>query len=501
MPVRIWGAGGGGGKADYVLQTKNGDTVKAVGAKTIAEGKKQINITIPSGLGNATAEDVAEGVTFTSDNGILQTGTKASAMSLILPDNITNINIVTAPDTLDLTWTLPTASEVPIDHFNVYIVQQDSPPASVKEMQLNCTLEPTATSLHLDGLTAEKTYYIVITSVAADGYENASLRGMQDALTNAGLWVAVSLNKEQYAYCSKDGKKWERLGIYSTHMTDSKPALIGTKVLTPYGSKSDSEGYVRALDAFTGDYERIYYNSYIYPKQIAYSKKFKKIIMSTYDNNWSDRYYYANITDEDNISANFVAFNSGVPNAPIAIGETKAFMPYYVRDGYGFIDLEKSPTTIQYNSTNAYDEYVSTVAYGNGMFVAGGTDTYTSYIYESKLSVNVDPVIISKITESTVFGEIIYAKKINKFCALVGNTLYYLNTATMKWEKKSTITQLANSSCNISYGCGKFIVAGVKNSDDYYMTAFYSTNGKDWIAMSSFGMEQGYGAFITSLYD
>ena len=89
--------------------------------------------------------------------------------SIILPSN--PILTVKEDDSrLILSWTQP-ITEIPVNHYNIYY-SEVYPTALESMIKVGETAE---TSYTIVGLENNKNYYIVVASVDADGYENASL--------------------------------------------------------------------------------------------------------------------------------------------------------------------------------------------------------------------------------------------------------------------------------------------------------------------------------------
>ena len=95
--------------------------------------------------------------------------------SLILPDNAP-IDLHSYDGKIVVKWSAPTNSEVPIASYNLYWIQSDTKPTSLKGFTNKASVASNVTEKEITGLTDGKTYWFVLESVSGEGYENASLR-------------------------------------------------------------------------------------------------------------------------------------------------------------------------------------------------------------------------------------------------------------------------------------------------------------------------------------
>lgn len=128
--------------------------------------------------------------------------------SLILPDN-TPVDLYSYDGKIVVKWQKPTASEVPIASYNLYWVQSNTKPTSLKGFTNKVSVSSTATEKEITGLTDGKMYWFVLESVSGEGYENASLRATNNM--NAGIPYFVAEDSSSIftnIWTSSDGKTW-----------------------------------------------------------------------------------------------------------------------------------------------------------------------------------------------------------------------------------------------------------------------------------------------------
>lgn len=103
--------------------------------------------------------------------------------SLILPDNAP-IDLYSYDGKIVVKWQKPTTSEVSIASYNLYWIQSDDKPTSLKGFTNKVSVVSTATEKEVTGLTDGKTYWFALESVSSEGYENASMKKISSM--NAG---------------------------------------------------------------------------------------------------------------------------------------------------------------------------------------------------------------------------------------------------------------------------------------------------------------------------
>ena len=393
--------------------------------------------------------------------------------SLILPDNIDDLTIATEPSYMTLTWSIPD-SEVPIDHFNVYIQKAADSPNSIDEMNLHETLDSSTTTMQIDNLDTGSYYYIVITSVSIDGYENASIRGMKGAELRAGYWLmGGGKNFNTYAgstiYYSDDGATWETL-IYASNGFYN-PFCVVDQVL--YGSSNGTNAYVEGINSTSGTRSYSYSLGTKYFRYMVYDQK-KYVVAWTSGGSYCT-YYYATLNEETGYpSNNFVALSGEKPydfgGAAYGGKAIIGHAPY----NYFYVDFNKSASLQKYGAANI-SGYCETGAYGNGKFILGCREGRSLYIlYEN---VGKSGAIQMETISSGYdydFVSICYADDWNTFYAVLENGQVYYLSEDMKWVYTgSTIT--AGGLC---FANGRLICAGNGSS------SHYTLNGTSWIAMS-----------------
>ena len=103
--------------------------------------------------------------------------------SLILPDNAP-IDLYSYDGKIVVKWQKPTNSEVSIASYNLYWIQSDDKPTSLKGFTNKVSVASTATEKEVTGLTDGKMYWFALESVSSEGYENASMKKISSM--NAG---------------------------------------------------------------------------------------------------------------------------------------------------------------------------------------------------------------------------------------------------------------------------------------------------------------------------
>lgn len=133
--------------------------------------------------------------------------------SLILPDNA-SVDIYSYDNKLVVKWTKPSNSEVGIAKYNLYWVQSNTKPTSLKQFTNKVEVSASATEQTITNLTNGKTYWVALESVSTEGYENASLRKANSM--NAGVPYFVAPDKSSgltNIWISSDGKTWTTKSI------------------------------------------------------------------------------------------------------------------------------------------------------------------------------------------------------------------------------------------------------------------------------------------------
>lgn len=125
--------------------------------------------------------------------------------SLILPDNA-SIDIYSYDNKLVVKWTKPSNSEIGIAKYNLYWVQSNTKPTSLKQFTNKVEVSVSATEQTITNLTNGKIYWVALESVSTEGYENASLRKVNSM--NAGSTKFLILKGTDFNNYSMDGSSW-----------------------------------------------------------------------------------------------------------------------------------------------------------------------------------------------------------------------------------------------------------------------------------------------------
>ena len=129
--------------------------------------------------------------------------------SLILPDNVI-VGIYSYDNKLVVKWTKPTNSEIGIAKYNLYWVQSDKKPTSLKQFTNKVEINAGATEQTIANLTNGKIYWVALESVSTEGYENASLRKASSMNVGKPYFLSTRRNSSSSRSCiySNDGKTW-----------------------------------------------------------------------------------------------------------------------------------------------------------------------------------------------------------------------------------------------------------------------------------------------------
>ena len=430
-------------------------------------------------------------------------GSESGGKSLILPDNIDDLIIQNSFDSFTLNWTTP-ASEIPIDHYNVYIYQSNVPPESIDDFTFVSTTDSTGVNTIISNLSPDTMYYVLVTSVSIEGYENASLRGIQSASTILGLWYTVYIDyyPNGYLYYSEDGETWVPFNDDS-----GKQIELGTN-----GSFFGNICY------YAGN---IFYNysSWLYRFDIETKTKesvtsvgsgmdFTHVKMSgnrmiIYGSDGSFRYM--------NLTGNPEGSWISIESCGVTLGRFYPFENIIIGAGnikyWKVYDFVNSPRWNEYgysdqNLWNSPD--LLGVAHGMGRYIGVGEAGYSVYKLDENLTSNsyieMSP---EQINYEADFLDIVFAKSIQKFFALyeLDSVIYGL------YSDDGSTWKSMNGSFNSYYGStrvsgGRLIYANgrlIYSGNGYY--SFYCVDGLNWIAMSGFTQSDGEPAPICSPYE
>lgn len=142
--------------------------------------------------------------------------------SLILPDNVP-VDLYSYDGKIVVKWRKPLATEVPIASYNLYWVQSDVKPTSLKDFTNKLSITYEKTEQEVVGLTDGKVYWFALESVSSEGYENASMRNVNNMNAGEPFYVMQGLNRRNVteAYdivevrTSTDGRSWKRINTES----------------------------------------------------------------------------------------------------------------------------------------------------------------------------------------------------------------------------------------------------------------------------------------------
>lgn len=427
-------------------------------------------------------------------------GGRPRRKSLILPDNISDLSIAADTDSLSLNWTIP-ESEIAIDHFNVYIAQQDIAPVNIDNMALKTVLEPTVTTLSISNLISGLMYYVVITSVSVDGYENASLRGMENAITTKGYWLLglgyVSGGNIARIYYSDDGETWNELldnegegmrvnGGWDGFLAAEKRVFFGD------GLNRD----LRELDLQTKEVKQIYSSSSQYRAMSANLYDAGRFfISSTLISSGQGYMWYHNGVPEN--SSGWISMGVGHGNM---IGDHKGtlFSARYIEQ-WSVYDFNSNPSWVTYGSSGLRD--CESIAYGNGKYVLVGEYNMSVYILEENIRKAGSYVTITGVNSNNPdWIKVIYAEKAGKFFAVNENGYTFYSTDLENWvQMNGHLSDGVNTQydCCLTYGNGRLIFSHYEAK-----FSFYCVDGMNWVAMAgSIYNPQGARASMVSLYD
>lgn len=143
--------------------------------------------------------------------------------SLILPDNA-NVDIYSYDNKLVVKWTKPSNSEVQIGKYNLYWVQSDAKPTSLKQFTNKVEVSVSATEQAIANLTNGKIYWVALESVSVEGYENASLRKANSMNVGVPYFLAIIVSANSPStympLYSNDGKTWKEANYRVSNVTN-----------------------------------------------------------------------------------------------------------------------------------------------------------------------------------------------------------------------------------------------------------------------------------------
>ena len=413
--------------------------------------------------------------------------------SLILPDNIDDLIIQNSFDSFTLNWTTPD-SEIPIDHYNVYIYQSNVPPTSIDDFTFVSTTDSIGVNTIISNLSPDTMYYVLVTSVSIEGYENASLRGIQSASTILGLWYTVYIDDypNGYLYYSEDGETW-----------------------VPFNDDSGEQVVLRSSGNFFGHYLCYYEGNIFYlaedwlcqfdietktdDSRMQASKDLRIGGNRMIVRNDNGNVLYMNLTGNPNGSW----VNIGDPNTNNNNAKTYPFKNVIIAANYlrywHVYDFVNRPswTIYGYSGENVWNSpCVSGMAHGMGRYIAVGEYGYSVYKLDENLTskdyIAMDP---EQINYQADFIDVVFAKSIQKFFALyeLHNVVYALYSDDgSTW--KSMNGSFGDIGGQLIYANGRLIYSG----NAYY--SYYCVDGMNWIAMSGVTQSDARSAPICSPY-
>lgn len=143
--------------------------------------------------------------------------------SLILPDNA-SVDIYSYDNKLVVKWTKPSNSEVGIAKYNLYWVQSNTKPTSLKQFTNKVEVSVSATEQTITNLTNGKIYWVALESVSTEGYENASLRNANSMNVGTPYFLAIivfnSPSGGATPLYSNDGKAWKEANYAVTNVNN-----------------------------------------------------------------------------------------------------------------------------------------------------------------------------------------------------------------------------------------------------------------------------------------
>ena len=421
--------------------------------------------------------------------------------SLILPDNIDDLAIAADTDALSLNWTIP-ESEIEIDHFNVYIAQQDTAPLNIDDMELETVLGPTITTLSIGDLISGTMYHVIITSVSVDGYENASIRGMQNAMTTKGYWLLgegyVSGGYRAKIYYSDDGETWKELlddEGESPYVNGGWDGLLAAEKRVFFGDTFNKS--LRELDLQTKEVTSIY----------SHTSRYRGMSADLYD---AGRFFISGTLIDT--GGGYMWYHNGVPDSGsgwISMGHEKG---QFVGDHNGELvaassieewnvyDFNTNPSWVNYSS-GSYHRDCNSLAYGDGKYVMVGEYNMSTYVLKENIRESGSYVIITGVNSNNPdWIKVIYAEKAGKFFAVNEKGYTFYSTDLESWiQMNGHLSDGVNnqSGCNLVYGNGRLLY--VHNEAQF---SFYCVDGMNWIAMSGYiDNHQGAWTSLISLYD
>lgn len=156
------------------------------------------------------------------------------------------------------------------------------------------------------------------------------------------------------------------------------------------------------------------------------------------------------------------------------------------------------PITIANKPSNGMLDYLGSIAYGNGKFVAVGNADDS--INHARVATSTDGTNWTECTNILLYENVSNAEEVifadGKF-VLITSTEFIISTDGTKWTK---LGKFPNTAYSITYGGGKFVVGG-HNGEIYT-----STDGTNWITFdmddvigldSIYCIAYGNGKFVT----
>lgn len=407
--------------------------------------------------------------------------------SLILPDNVRNMIVTTEIGGLTLSW-FPLESEIAIKNFNIYIVKQDTAPTSLKDFTKVATIEPDLSSYTITGLENNTSYYIVVESVSVDGYENASLRGMENARPRNGYWLVSrpynwNTSSGSYLYYSEDGMNWKTFintsggSMYLSNGCDL--LLYVEKIIYFLGNGSV---YSLDLTAKSTTYLYSFSSGYNVPTCLVYTGK--RIIASANKGN-AIRYAYSIPGN------NWVDMGDGAYSFSCVAHGDKLIAGFQTTR-WGVYDFSEYQPSWKYYGSNSTGAYCEGSAYGLGRYILVSGENLSVYILEDNIKNSKYVIMTQRNSSKPAWNDVIYAEKAKRFVAIDddGYTFYSLDGETWK-----PMNGKLSRTGKLSYGNGRFICAGTG------IISYYCTDGLNWIAMAGINDTTNVEFAICSLYD
>lgn len=402
--------------------------------------------------------------------------------SLILPDNAT-ISLINDVDNITVNISGLGNTEIEIKELNVYLLQTDTKPNSIKEMKKIATLSPDTKSYTIEGLDSGLTYYVAVESVSVEGYENASMRKIKSAFTRNGLFFAIQYTKYfgENHYYSEDGKAWKKIPFDLPSCSDNVLTVNGKcHIMADNGDiyylDWEKKQY-KSISFYSGDYDGAECLVYTGDRLVA-----------SYNKGIAIRYWY--MMYNPNATYEWVSLGGG-PYSFTLIGHNNIMLiaPKYTKY-WGVCEIGVT-SGWDYYGTSSSNKYGTACAFGNGRFVFAGRDNLSVYVLEKNIKTNNYVTIPSVPSDETYpdWVDVIYAESAGRFVGMFSDGQAYYSETGTRWTKfGNKITP-----GKLTYGNGRYICAGDGQK------SYYSVDGENWIAMSGISETGSYG--VCSIYE